>query len=399
MTTATDLDLPFLDTHDAAYQADPTDAYREAFARGWWLVRTPEGFGILSYRDAEAILHHAGFGVFFSFDRSLSPFLHERTRGNILSLRDEHHTRLRRLAWPAFRPRSMDVWRDHMRRVMSRLVDRVQEAGLCDFVADISEPYPVLVTSPILGIPLEEGLRLAPLSHDWIKIFDFPHHRDNVKAIEAAWAQLEASLDEVIAFRRRHPGNDLLTELIRAQDAGDRLTHEELLQLLVALFVGALDTTRHQMSLAVADFLAHPDQWETLRSSPEVLPLAVEEVLRYTSTIHTVGRVPLRDVEYRGVTFPRESVVLIFVRAVNRDPAAFREPDRFDIMRRSEHVSFGGGPHYCIGAPLARVEMAEGLGVLAERWSSVEPAGEPRYLPVTGNLGATSLPIRFRSVP
>src|SRR5262249_31630885 len=150
------------------------------------------------------------------------------------------------------------------------------------------------------------------------------------------------------------------------EDQGDRLSHDELIMLLVSLFVGALDTTRHQMSLGIGDFLEYPHQWELLRSRPELASGAVEEVMRYSSTIHTIGRVAVEDVVYRDVLFPGGTVVLIFVRSANRDPTVFTEPDSFDIDRRSDHVTFGGGPHFCIGAPLARVELAEGLIVLTK---------------------------------
>jgi cytochrome P450 len=395
MTIVTDLELPFLDTHDPRYQADPTPTYRKAHELGDWIMRIPEGFGILSYQDAAAILRHPGFGVFFSVEAAQSDYLALRTSENILSFRGKEHARLRRLAWPAFRPKEIEHWRPHVVEVINTLVDRVMPAGACDFIEQISEPYPLIVTAPILGIPLEEAERLAPLSHDWIKIFDFPHHPQNVAVIEQAWRDLESGLDGVVKYRRRHLGDDLLSLMIEAEDQGDRLSHDELIMLLVSLFVGALDTTRHQMSLGIGDFLEHPDQWERLRSRPELASGAVEEVMRYSSTIHSIGRVAIEHLEYRDILFPESTVVLIFVRSANRDPTVFADPNSFDIDRRSDHVTFGGGPHFCLGAPLARVELAEGLVALSKRWKRIERAGEPRYLPATGNFGATCLPLVF----
>jgi cytochrome P450 len=394
MTLASGLDLPYIDLADPSYQRDPSSWYRELIEQTW-VVRVPQGFGVLTFDDADQILRHPDVSIYFDFPKEHSPFLNERAQRFILSLSGEEHSRVRRLARVAFTGREIERWRAHIQRTFRDLVDAVDVAGRCDFAQDISDPYPVLVTAPVLGIPVEDSVRLAPYSDDIITIFDAPRQAQNAARIEHAWRELEAALDEVVTTRRRNPGDDLVTKLIRAEDEGERLSHDELVMLLVALFVGGIDTTRHQLTLAMLSFIEEPQQWQLLADDTALVPQAIEETLRYNSTIHTVGRVARTDIEHRGVRFPAGSTIMVFVRSANRDPRRHEGADEFDITRRAEHLSFGAGPHFCVGAALARAELAEAFTALPRRWSHVELDGDPAFLPVTGNYGATSLPIRF----
>jgi cytochrome P450 len=216
-------------------------------------------------------------------------------------------------------------------------------------------------------------------------------------AVVAAWEQLEAYIEEMIAARRRSPRDDLISELIRAEDDGDRLTHDELVSLVAILIYAGTDTTRYQLSAAVQVLADHPDQWLLLSQRPELAPQAVEELMRHSPINFRVLRKATEDVKLGGVPFPAGSLVIANTAAANRDPAVYSEPGRLDITREAAPaiVAFGGGVHYCLGVHLARIELAEALRVITVKMPNPRRAGPAPWMPVTQLTGPTTLPLEF----
>jgi cytochrome P450 len=256
-----------------------------------------------------------------------------------------------------------------------------------DFVAALAKTYPGIVIAHVVGAPLEDASRLADWSA-WIqRQFDAPSLMSERAQIEQACAEFYAYADELLAAPARE--GSLIAEL---KAAG--LTDVELANLVLNVLVGGVDTTISQLAHAIRLFAEHPDQWELLRSKPELVPAAVDEVLRLEPVTPFTARICLEDVEYRDVSFPEGTVVMVAACTANRD--GLHAPDGFDIERgETRPVTFGAGVHYCLGANLARAELEEALAFLAPRMPGLTLDGEPVYDSVNGIYGLESLPVRW----
>ena len=238
---------------------------------------------------------------------------------------------------------------------------------------------------------------------DWTdeikKFFDWNVANDG-PAIIAAWDQLDAYLEDMIARRRRTLSDDLISDLIRTEDDGDRLTHDELLMLAATLLAAGTDTTRNQLAAAVQVLCDHPDQWALLAEHPELAPNAVHELMRYFPIVFGTIRKAAEDVELGGTVIPVGTLVVANTAAANRDPDVYDAPDRLDITREDSPamLTFGGGVHYCLGAHLARLELAEALRVITARMPNPRRTGPAPWTVISGITGPTTLPIEFDTV-
>jgi cytochrome P450 len=322
--------------------------------------------------------------------------LHEEIVKNIINVNGDDHRRLRNLVHPALAPRAIDRYRPAMRRFLEQLLSDLPTDGRCEFIGDFAKPYPSLVIAEVMGAPLTDAPRLHHWSN-WIqRQFDATSLMTERQLIEEAVAEFYAYEDELIASRRTQPGDDLITDLIHAEEEGDRLSDDELRNLILNILVGGVDTSQSQLAHAVRLLADHPDQWAALRSDPRGLALqAVEESLRYEPITPLTARITTADVEHRGVVFPAGTIVLVSAWHANREDV---EPDSFDITAerpRSRVLTFGAGIHYCVGANLARAEMQEGLAFLAERVRTVRVDGEPEFGTPSGIYGLEKLPLAF----
>lgn len=395
------VDLPVIDLLSAEYEADPYGAFRAARQRGW-LARAGAGYAVLTNADAKAIMRHPDFRVSFAYvDPSVSSYLHERSKNGLMAAGPERHRRLRGVAVRALRPRIMDSLRAPMRSLITSLLERVVHQGSCDIVKDLTDPYPAQVMMPILGVPPEDVPRIDTWATDSVAIFDVARLRTQAAQIEASGREFEAYTRSLIAARRSDLGPDLISELIRVQSEDDeKLSESELLMLVMSLIPAALDTTRGQLGLTLESLVRAPSQWALLVSDPSLAPRAVDEGLRYAPAISGIMHEAVRDTSHNGFSFAAGSLVGVYPRSVNRDPAAFDDPDTFSISREpGSHYTFGFGAHACLGAQLARIEMAEVLGVLARRIESWELAGEVTHMPMSSNGNRTALPVRFTALP
>jgi cytochrome P450 len=217
-------------------------------------------------------------------------------------------------------------------------------------------------------------------------------------AIRQAFEDLDQYVRAMVEDRRDQPGEDLLTDLIAAEEAGDRLSTDEMVMLAEAVLVGGTDTTRNQLALCMALLVEHPDQWRQLAEKPELAAGAVEECLRYLGVVRGTARIASEDIEYKDVVFPTGTLVFTSLGGGNYDPSVFPSPDDFDITRSGAgpQLTFGSGIHYCLGASLARAELQEALPVLAKRMPNLELDGDIEWKPETfGIWGPERLPLRF----
>ncbi|MGZ4526793.1 MAG: cytochrome P450, partial [Mycobacterium sp.] len=314
----------------------------------------------------------------------------------IMSVDAAQHHRLRRLVSRAFTPRAAQRMRTACVDVINELIDRHSAAGRCDMVHDIARQYPVAIICALVGAPREDWELFSRWADDLSKAFG-ANVAAEAPAILRAWEQLDTYLKELIARRRHTLSDDLISELIRAEEDGDRLTHDELVNLVAILLNAGTDTTRNQLAAAVQVLSDHPDQWALLAAQPELAPKAVEELMRHSPIVFAALRVATADVELDGVLIPAGAYVIANTAAANRDPAVYDDPDRLDITRRgaAPMLTFGGGVHYCLGAHLARLELAEALKVITRRMPNARCIGPVSWRPIAGISGPTSLPIAF----
>ncbi len=399
-TLASELDLPQITLADGNYEE--RRALRQSLASGQWLVRNMFGYEVLRYEDATAVLrdkrwHSAVSRIPELMGITNSDFL-ERQQVSILSAEGDMHSRLRRLVAPAFTPRAADRLRPFMREVIGGLVDKISDAGRADFATDICEPYPIPIICELLGAPKEDWQLFSRWAGDILEIFS-QDVIDKIDLIMRTQDELGEYTRGLIAERRSKPADDLLTDLIAAEEAGDKLTTDELVMMVNAVIVGGTDTTRNQLGCAVALFAQHPDQWALLAEKPELAPRAVEEAMRYFGAVRGTARFASCDIEYRDVLFPTGTFMAVALADANRDPAVFSEPDAFDITSEAPgqpQMTFGSGIHYCLGAALARAELQEALPLLAQRMPKLAIDGDITWKPEgVGIFGPAHMPVTF----
>ena len=313
------------------------------------------------------------------------------------------HTKLRGLVSRAFTPRSVAALEPRIRALSGELLDRVVERGEMDLVADFAAPLPMLVIAEMLGIPADDRPRFQAWA-DAILAMSYTIGgppdlaRAAAERFAAVTAEMAGYLADLLAARRADPREDLLTRLAAAEVDGERLTHGEILGFFQLLLLAGSETTTNLIDNAVLCFIDHPAQLARLRATPGLLPSAIEEVLRYRSPLQWMYRIARRDIELYGVAVPADSMVLAVIGSANRDPAAFPDPDRFDVGREpNPHLAFGHGPHFCLGAPLARLEAMIALVELLGRADQIELATAGPWEPRPGLHvhGPARLPVRF----
>lgn len=401
MRNASDLDLPEFDPADTTLHGDDFHRVMTDLAQLSWLARIPLGYLTL---DAEA-------GEFFLRSRDAtfpgqtiaelygieSGPLREEIDRNILHLDGDVHRRLRSLLNPFFTPKAADRWRPVMRDLIESLFSNIAEAGSCEFVEAIAKPYPSMTIATVMGAPLSD----APKLHEWSawiqRQFDGPALILERARIEQAVDEFYTWCDDLLARRRQDRGDDLVSSLIAAAEAGERLSDVELVNLVLNVLIGGVDTTQSQLAHALRLFAGRPEQWQLLAAQPELVPRAVEEVLAYEPVTPFTARILTGDVTFRDIVFPAGTVVMVCSLTGNRDG----EPDlRFDITaeRNTRLMTFGAGIHYCVGSNIARAELEEALSYLAPRMPDLHIAGDPRDIEfgtVQGIYGLGRLPLAW----
>src|SRR5436190_6493788 len=401
MTTVTELELPVFDYYeDTSLRGEHYHETMLELADTSWLVQSPLAYFVLDRAAATFFLRtrkatFPGMKIAELFGIESGP-LYEEMRRNILHINGPDHARLRQLGNPAFTPRAADRWRPAMRGFLEQLFDTIAADHACEFVDAFAKPYPSLTIATVMGAPLDDAPRLHYWSN-WIqRQFDAPSLMTERETIEEAVEEFYVYCADLIERRRSGPGDDLVSTLIAAEEGGDRLSDVECMNLVLNVLIGGVDTTQSQLAHAIRLFAQHPDQWRLLAERPELAGQAVEEAVRFEPITPFTARIMLEDVEYRDVLFPEGTIVMVSAFNGNRD--GVEEPNRFDIAAdrgSAKPLTFGAGPHYCLGANLARAELQEALAYLAPRMPGLELDGKPEYGSVHGVYGLDRLPVRW----
>jgi pimeloyl-[acyl-carrier protein] synthase len=372
---------------------------------------SPFGTALLTrYDDAVSVLRDKRFSVqhrdYLSdrevesplIDESFGPAPTERDLSNVLLFIDPpRHTRLRALVNKAFTPRVIGRLRSRITEIVDQLLDEVEGKAGMDVISSFAYPLPVRVICEMLGVPREDQGRIREWSRKIAPILDPFVTAETQASIEEAESYLEPYWDELIEDRRADLREDLLSELIRAEDEGHRLDHDELRSTCGLLLIAGHETTMNLIGNGLLALLRHPDQTEKLRTNPELARMAVEELLRFDSPVHLTARTAAEDVQVGDVSIPRGQIAIIAIGGVNRDPAHFDEPDRVNIERNpNPHVAFSAGPHFCVGAGLARLEAQLAFPRLLQRFPNLELTDpDPEYRETITLRGLKELRVSF----
>jgi cytochrome P450 len=315
----------------------------------------------------------------------------------MLSREPPDHTRLRNLAMQAFTPRAVAAMQVAIEETADELMEALPAEGPVELMGAFAQPFPVRVIARILGLPPGDESALRTWSDGVAMAVELGLSQRKKALADQATVQLVEYLGGHIEERRRrsHPGDDLLSAMVVAESEGGRLGHEELMAMLLLLFVAGHETTTHLIGNGLLALLQAPDQLARLRASPLMMPLAVEELLRFDGPVGFSGRAVHEALEIQGTQVRPGQMVILCLASANRDPRAFGAPDRLDLGRTpNPHVAFGGGIHYCLGATLARLEAQIAFDRLLRRWPSIALAGPPPGWRSHSNLrGLEKLPL------
>ncbi|MER7466118.1 cytochrome P450 [Streptomyces sp. NPDC097981] len=374
-TPTTPLPRPF----DEPFGRDPHAVYARLRAAGpVHRVALPDGspvWLVTRASDVRAGLADARFSV--NKRHSTTGFsgfsLPAALDANLLNVDPEDHLRLRRLVSKGFTARHVELLRAGVRtcvdELVTRLADEIARSGEADLVAGFARPLPLRTIGALLHVPAPDQERFS----GWIAAMLAPRSKEE---LVAAVGHVHRFLVELVGQRRARPGDDMLSSLIAARDEEDRLTEDELVSLAFLILMAGSETVQHVIGSGILTLLTHPDQLAALRADPGLLPEAAEELLRYAGPGQTaIRRFPTEPVEIGGVRIPVGDTVLFCLASAHRDPARYPDPDRFDIGREDKaHLALGHGLHYCLGAPLARLQITLALAALLDRLPGLRPA-------------------------
>ncbi|MEV6019465.1 cytochrome P450 [Streptomyces sp. f51] len=378
------------DPWDPAFLADPYPAYEELRARGRVHYYEPTNQWLVPHHaDVSALLRDRRLGRTYQhrfthedFGRTAPPPEHEPFHvlndHGMLDLEPPDHTRIRRLVSKAFTPRTVERLKPYVEGLAGELVERLVEAGGGDLLTDVAEPLPVSVIAEMLGVPDSERAPLRPWSADICGMYELNPSEDVARRAVRASEEFTEYLRGLIEARRKEPADDLISGLIAAHDEGDRLTEQEMISTCVLLLNAGHEATVNATVNGWWTLFRHPGQLAALRADHALIPTAVEELMRYDTPLQLFERWVLDDIEIDGTTIPRGAEIAMLFGSANHDAEAFGNPQTLDLSRtENPHISFSAGIHYCIGAPLARLELAASMTALLTKAPGLSLAEEP----------------------
>ncbi|MFD5820547.1 cytochrome P450 [Streptomyces sp. NPDC127038] len=394
------------DPWDPAFLADPYPAYEELRARGRVHYYEPTNQWLVPHHaDVSALLRDRRLGRTYQhrfthedFGRTAPPPEHEPFHvlndHGMLDLEPPDHTRIRRLVSKAFTPRTVERLKPYVEGLAGELVDRLVEAGGGDLLTDVAEPLPVSVIAEMLGVPDSERAPLRPWSADICGMYELNPSEDAARRAVRASEEFTEYLRGLIEARRKEPADDLISGLIAAHDEGDRLTEQEMISTCVLLLNAGHEATVNATVNGWWTLFRHPAQLAALRADHALIPTAVEELMRYDTPLQLFERWVLDDIEIGGTTIPRGAEIAMLFGSANRDAEVFGNPETLDLSRtENPHISFSAGIHYCIGAPLARLELAASMTALLTKAPGLRLAAEPVRKPNFVIRGLEGLPV------
>jgi cytochrome P450 len=392
---------------DLTFIADPYPVYAElrelapiAYddATDHWLVSR--------YADVNALLRDRRFGRTYHHiathaemgrpeePEMLAPFWH-LIRSGILDMEPPDHTRVRRLVAKAFTPKMVESLRGRIQSLVDGMIDDVAGAGAIDLIKTLAEPLPVAVIAKVLGVPDSDAHLLRPWSAEICLMYELNPSEEYARRASNASVEFSDYLRTLSRERRAHPQDDLISALAQVLDEGDRLTEDELIGTCVLLLNAGHEATVNVTGNGWWSLFRNPDQLELLRSDHSLVPIAVEELMRYDTPLQMFERWVLEESEILGVTVPRGAELGLLFGSANHDPAVFEHPDEMDVTRQDNpHISFGAGIHFCLGAPLARLELQTSFRTILERLPDMELLEEPEWKPAYIIRGLNELKVR-----
>jgi unspecific monooxygenase len=395
------------DPDDISFVADPYPTYERLRAHRPVLYdEATDHWLVTRYHDVNSLLRDRRFGRTYLHtasheemghrppDPALDPFWHLINHG-ILDMEPPDHTRVRRLVAKAFTPRMVESMREPVQRLTDGLVDQVAGSGEFDLLSAIAEPLPVAVIAELLGVPEEDHHLLRPWSADICRMYELhPTTADQALAVRAS-VEFSEYLRNLSRQRRTAPTGDLISEMASVVDDGERLSEDELIGTCVLLLNAGHEATVNVTGNGWWALFRNPEALEALRTEPRLVPQAVEELMRWDTPLQLFERWVLEDVEIHGVSVPRGAELGLVFGSANRDPAVFDAPDELRLDRDpNPHVTFGAGIHFCLGAPLARLELQTSFATVLRRIPKIEPVEEARWKPAYIIRGLESLRVR-----
>ena len=373
----------------ALRERDPV--HRSALMNAWMFSRHADIDTIL--RDHRRFSNDPRKGTLSSRQRAGLPADEEFT---MLFLDPPDHKRLRALVNKAFTPKAVNALEPHIRSLLGSLLDEIDDPAGFDLMQAVAQPLPVIVIAEMLGVPPEDRAQFKIWSDQRARTLEPSIDARERALADAANKSLNDYFRPIIEERRADPKDDIVSALAQAEEEGDRLTELEMLNMLRLLLIAGNETTTNLIGNGVLALLRHPDQLQRLRDDPSLIPLAVDELLRFDSPVQTDFRRALEDCEVNGFPLKKRDNIVLMLGAANRDPDVFDDPNRLDVGRGDRsHLSFGRGIHHCIGAPLARLEGRVVLEMLLERFSQISLRDEqPRFRNSIVLRGLESLPVR-----
>jgi cytochrome P450 len=363
-----------------------------------WFATTPFGIAVLRYEDANNLLKdkrlYQGTRKWPSHYGIEDGLLANWWQKMLLSIEGEDHLRLRKLAGPAFSPKTIEPLAPFFASLANELIDNFIDKGSCEFMSEFAEPFSARVITGLLGLDNELWPKVADLATKLGYVFSVTIKEDLPLIEEGLQGILDIS-NELINKSRLSTKDDFVGTLLKATLDGKAITDEELLSLVSLLIFAGFDTTRNQIGLGIKTFSKHPKQWKLLGENPDLSRVAVEEIMRVNPTITWVSREASVDIEYKDLTIKEGTTIHLLTIPAGSDPRKF-ENNEFDITaERAPHFGFGGGMHHCIGHYVARLDMKEAFKALSARLPNMQVAPGDTYLPDSGNTGPTKLVITF----
>lgn len=390
---------------DPASRADPYPVF--ARLRDHGAIQLPEATGTVfsTYRECDEVLRHPASAS----DRLKSTLAQRQVEAGgaprplgtpgFLFLDPPDHTRLRRLVSKAFVPKVINALKPEITALVAGLLDRIAQQGRFDVVADLAYPLPVAVICRLLGVPVGDEPKFSHASallgqalDPFMSLTGEPS--DGVEERMRAGRWLRGYLHQLVEERRSHPGEDLMSRLVAVEESGDQLTAEEIVATCNLLLIAGHETTVNLIANAVLAMLRDPPQWTALGADADRAAVVIEETLRYDPPVQLVGRIAAEDLAIGEVHVAKGDMMMLLLAAAQRDPAEFERPVVFDPDRKPlRHLGFGRGPHFCIGAPLARLEAGVALSALTARFPDARPAGDPQYKPNVTLRGLSAMAV------
>ena len=380
--------------HDVGFISNPYPAYAQLRAAGGALYHEPTNQWLVPrYADVNPLLRDRRLGRTYLHvatheemgrtgePKWLAPFWYV-IRNGMLDREPPDHTRLRRLVSKAFTPKYVEQLRERIGAIMDRLVDAVDGVGDFDLIAALAEPLPVTVIAELLGVPEADRHHLRPWSADICRMYELSPTDDDGRIALRAATEFSEYLRSLSRERRRDPTDDLISRLAQVVDEGDVLTEDELIGTCVLLLNAGHEASVNATGNGWWALFRNPVELERLRRDRSLVPTAVEELLRYDTPLQMFERFVLEEVEIDGVRIPRGAELALLFGSANRDPAVFEDPDRLDLSREpNPHLTFGAGTHFCLGAPLARLELQISFETILRRLPRLELVAEPEWKP------------------